>query len=134
MTIRTIAKQFYREVKPHVLRMAGTFSRFDKGIRYEIPDKVPGIYFICRSNGKVAYIGETGRCIKRRIARHKRSMNDPTWGGECSGLKFVEAGIQDEDFILKFIPAKALKLKCKHDLLAAEGLLVTALKPMVYKK
>lgn len=127
-----IAKDYVNSNMYLVEEMEIPFSRSDYHVRYPIKKKMAGIYFICRQNGDIAYIGQTKNCIKSRIGRHKMSMNNPEWTGEKSGLKFHKKGIQDESFVLKYISADKLGLKTSHDLLAAEGLFVKALNPMLY--
>ena len=109
-------------------------NRFQKYVRYPIDKKTWGIYFIYLEDGRLAYIGETINSIKKRIGRHKRSMNDPSWSGERSGYKFVKNDLQDEDFMIKYITAEDLNITTKHDLLAVEGLFVQHLKPIVYSE
>jgi len=133
MHINEVAKLYVESNIDKMQTMEITFSRFDHHVRYPIENMMPGIYFIYRKNGLLAYIGETKRCIKKRISRHKRSMNNPEWNGEKSGIKFHRAGIQDEEFVLKYIPAADLGLSTKHNLLAAEGLFVEYLQPIVYE-
>lgn len=133
MHINEVAKLYVESNIDKMQTMEIPFSRFDYYVTYPIPNKMPGIYFIYRIDGSLAYIGETKSCIKTRIGRHKRSMNNPNWNGEKSGIKFHRAGIQDEEFVLKYIPAADLGLSTKHNLLAAEGLFVEYLQPIVYE-
>ena len=134
MDIHEHAKLFVESNLALAVEMPAFVHREEKYSRYPIPSKVAGIYFIYTQNDKIlCYIGETGDCIKSRISRHKRSMNEPNWKPERSGKKFVAAGVQEEVFVVKYIPAEKLNLKTKHDRLTAESLFVTALKPVVYK-
>jgi len=133
MNIHDIAQSYAKANINKLIEMPTQIHRKDKYVRYDMPEKLAGIYFIYTAdNNELAYIGETGRCIKSRIARHKRSMNNPEWSGERSGKKFHTANLQDKTFIVKYILAKDLELVTKHDRLSSESLFVTALKPIVY--
>jgi len=132
MNISQVAELYANANIDKMETMDMTFSRFDYCVRYTIPDMMPGVYFIYLKDGTLAYVGETGRCIKRRIARHKKSMSNPEWTGEKSGLKFHKHGLQDNDFVLKYISSDKLNLNTKHDRLTAESLFVTHLRPIVY--
>jgi len=132
MHINEIAELYTNANTYKMKTMPTTFSRFEKYIRYSICSKIAGIYFIYLKDGTLAYIGETGNCIKARIARHKMSMNSPENIGERSGIKFTKHGLQDHCFVLKYISAEDLHINTKHDRLTAEALFVTHLKPIVY--
>ena len=136
MKLQSIAKTFWDKNKSHLI-FGRTFSRNEQRyVRFEgIPEDVEGIYFIFRSGADPLkdtpyYIGQTGRCIKWRIKRHKTSLRNPEWLGENTGQFFTDAGIDlDQDFDVYYIDSKRLGLTCRNDRITAEELLIKHLKP-----
>jgi len=126
------SKCFYKDIKKNII-IAGTFNRKEKISKYGIPPNTKGIYMLYLTGTNICvYVGETMHSISSRIGRHKKSMNDPSWYGEFSGRKIHSAKLQNKKFTIKYITAKDLKIKTKLDSKTAEGMIIAALKPVVY--
>ena len=133
MSLYDLAKQYVEEHSDKMITMPGILHKNDMYVRYDIPKNTSGIYFIDIAGTDInAYTGQTGSCIKSRLARHKRSINFPEWTGEKSGQKFHNAGLHDREFVIKYIPAVELGLTTVHERCAAEALFQLVRKPIVY--
>lgn len=122
----------YCEEIVHLMKIGFYFNRKEKNKRYKFPSKISGIYFICLKDGTALYVGETGSCIKSRIRNHKRSMNEPEWPIEKSGKKFHNVGLQDEEFMVKYISSEELEISSKKERLLYESLLCNYVNPIIY--
>jgi len=122
----------YCEKTVNDMKIGFYFNRKEKNKRYKFSSRISGIYFICLKDGTVLYVGETGSCIKSRIRNHKRSMNEPEWPVEKSGKKFHKSGLQDEEFMVKYISSEELKISSKSQRLFYEAMLCDYVKPIIY--
>ena len=120
------------------LAFGTTFTRSDHGRGYDTSMDIPGLYFMVNSgdhpaNDPIIYIGMTVVSIKKRLARHKKSLKDPAFKGEHTGKMFVAQGIDlDTKMDLWYMPAESIGAKNKYDLAATESQFISLLKPKAF--
>jgi len=115
--------------------------RSKTSIAYGIDRRVKGIYFFYPKGHNPAidpmrpiYIGETTSSVQSRLRNHKSSLMDPSWKVECTGKKFIVAGIcLDEAFDVYYIDAELLNINTRQESIFAETAFMVHLKPLVWK-
>lgn len=134
--IKTIAKNFADEVVK-TLTFGTTFSIRTKKIPNLAKD-MKGIYLIYAHQADPKkdvplYIGETLNCIRSRIRNHKLSIQNPEWVTEPIGGKFKKFNIdRRQKFDVWYAEAASIDVSTKKEAIAAETLLMAALKPKVW--
>jgi hypothetical protein len=136
------------EANIHHMQYITTIRRSDPparrsktSIAYGIDRRAKGIYFFYPKGCNPAidpmrpiYIGETTNSVQSRLRNHKSSLIDPSWKVECTGKKFIAAGIDlDTEFDVYYIDAKLLNIDTRQESIFAETAFMVHLKPLVWK-
>lgn len=140
MLLQEAAKLFV-ESNFDKIQFGRTFDRYELKNERTAPDGTKGLYFIYKyqcnlMTDRPYYIGETfarTSCINKRIYRHKKSLLDPEWKGERTGIHFLKKGIDlDQKFDIYYIVAESIGIFDKKSSISAETLFMTHLKPLVW--
>jgi hypothetical protein len=129
MNLLDMAKTWAKTQEHKMIQMSGTLHYTDYHKKYDIPPHTAGIYFLFIDD-KCVYIGETKVCIKARLRNHKRSIREPEWPVEKTGRVFKELGIQDEEFVVKYIHSGDLGLNSKAQITYAQDTFIMAYEPI----
>jgi hypothetical protein len=149
MSVQIAAKDFFDRYFYHV-KYVTTMKRSDPphptrsttSVAFNIDRRIKGVYFFYPKGQSVStdpmhpiYIGETIDAIQKRLANHKRSLNNPAWKTESTGKKFIAAGIDlDTEFDVYYIDAELLNINTRQESILAETSFMVHLKPLVWKK
>lgn len=147
MQVQELARMF-AEANLKQLKHITTIQRDDppvtrskNSVAYGIDRHVKGVYFFYQKGHNVSsdpmnplYVGETISSIQSRLRNHKRSLRDPNWTVECTGKKFIKAGIDlDTEFDVHYIDSDVLGINTRKESLLAEAAFMVHLRPLVWK-
>ena len=90
--------------------------------RGSIRGDLRGIYIFCkRGTDIVIYVGQTRKSVSTRIRNHLKSIIDPNWKTELTGLMFIAAKLKlDMEIDVYYIDAEDLGIETRDQYLAAE--------------
>lgn len=116
-----IASKFvnYHFNKKEFLATVCSTKVLERGV---IKSNLKGVYIFCkRGTNIVLYVGQTKKSVVARIRNHLKSLLNPKWTTELTGLMFIAAKIKlDVEMDVYYISAEDLGISTRDQYLAVE--------------